>query len=517
MSNKFKGFIAANKKILAIGLAVVLVSTGVILGIVLTRTPRSSILRIRNWDYFMDRSLVQEFQRQWRIESGDSRFRVDYNLFSDNEDLHRMMSRNRADFDLVVPSEYMVEKMIANDLLKPLELHRLPELTTLVPTAAGPVRAFNPDVIDPYITSAMLEVTNGVHFAVPYVYGTLGIVYDRSIEGLSDFVVANGWRSLFAQRHTSTNNWLEETHANQNSWRQSVKNIGRDTYTVALLAYFQDRLLGYIEDDEYEYYDELMHEIFSGVRNDEGMFDKETMEELRDIAHGVLMALPRDVMFEGPDQLLNDMYRFAGTSATNSSRRAVFGVEWSVSAVFAKYLNVSEGFQETSQVGFHIPDAGTNLWINSLVIPRRARNLDAAYAFINFIKTGEVAVENSFTHCGATPLLGAASDVMDMLVYGVSGFAPGATHTSTRSELEAARDAYTGGELTLQEMNEQIEGFISWQDMLRASFPRSFGTLEGGASGNFNLGGIFRYFSDGLDIEIDLMLNRVRIATRQAR
>ncbi|MCL2587747.1 MAG: hypothetical protein FWE31_05985, partial [Firmicutes bacterium] len=307
----------------------------------------------------------------------------------------------------------------------------------------------------------------------------------------------------------------------QNSWRQSVKNIGRDTYTIALLAYYQDQLEAYIAMDNatgIAGHTALMNRIFAGVKHttgaNQGQFNTEEMASMRNTARDVLMTLPRDVMFEGPDQLLNDIYRFAGTAANNSSRRAVFGFEWSVSAVFAKYMN------EAESVGFYVPQMGTNLWINSLVIPRRAQNLDAAYAFINFIKSREIAATNAFTHCGATPIMGAAADIMEMLVDTITfpTTAP-VTHYSTRTWLEAQRDIYLEGTstMTAAAINAEIDGFISWQAMLIASFPRSFGTLEGGASGNFNLGGIFRYFSDGLDVEVDMMLNGVRTATRPAR
>ncbi|MCL2587525.1 MAG: hypothetical protein FWE31_04820, partial [Firmicutes bacterium] len=195
----FKKFMVANRTILAISLAGVLVVTGVVLAIVLTRVPRSSILRIANWDYFMDRELVAEFQESWREITGDRRFRVRYTLFDSNEELYRMMDRNRADFDLVVPSEYMVEKMIGENLLKPLDMARLPELTQVIPTAVGPTRVFDETIIDPYITNAILNVTGGVNYAIPYAYGTLGIVYDTSVAGLGDFIRANGWRSLFVQ------------------------------------------------------------------------------------------------------------------------------------------------------------------------------------------------------------------------------------------------------------------------------------------------------------------------------
>ena len=509
MSQGFKAVFMAHRKIIAISLAAILIVTGVTLGIVLTRTPRSAILRIANWDYFLDESLITRFEREWETATGN-RIRVDHQRGGYNESFFRELDQNRRDFDLVIPSEYMVEKMIAHDMLKPLDLSRLPALTATETTPSGAaVRVLDPTVFDAYITNAILNVTGGVHFAIPYAYGTLGIVYDTSVSGLGNFIRANGWRSLFAQN--SASGWLNETHANQNSWRQSVKNIGRDTYTIALLAYYQAQLESYIVAGNVAGHEALMHKIFSGVFDAYDQFDTAGMATLRNTARDVLMTLPRDVMFEGPDQLLNDMYRFAGTAAGNQQRRAVFGIEWSVSAVFAKYMNVSEGFQETSQVGFYVPQVGTNLWINSLVIPNAARNVDAAYAFINFIKSGEVALQNQFTHCGATPILEAAQGILEMLEDTITFTT--ATRNSTRSELELARDAYLAGgdpELTLAEANAEIDAFIAWQSMLMASFPREFGTLE---RNGINLGGIFRYFSGGLDVQIDLMLNGVRTAT----
>lgn len=463
-------------KVIAITTAVVLVSATVLTVVLVTRTPRSQILRIANWGTFMDASLRTEFEQYMR-DVHDQRIRVRYTTYGSNEQLFNMMTRQRADFDLVVPSEYMVEKMITQNMLQPLDLNRLPNLTATrnieVDGTTIAVPILDPAVIDPMIASEILGITGGVHFAIPYIYGTLGIAYDTSIDGLGDFIRDNGWRSLF---NHNTEWFPAVSHVTERTWVPSVKNIGRDTFTVTMLAHYQEDILNALRTQTPAGVAEanrIFDEIFGGPTGTATQ-QAARWEEMLKTAEELLEGLHPNVFFEGPDQLLSNMIDNAGTG----NARADFGIEWSVSAAHTMDWN--------HHVGFHVPEEGTNLWINSFVIPQAARNVDVAYKFIDFISRPDNVFTNIDYVRGTTPILKASAD---RLVY--------------------YRDEATVG----TGANDTFVTEAHRQQFIHAMFPRQFETI---VHYDVKTGRSFRYLGSAVDILIDLMLANV-VATHGSR
>ena len=80
---------------------------------------RKEILKVYNWADYIDESLLTEFE-EWYFEQTGEKVEVVYQLFDINEVMLAKIERGKEDFDVVCPSEYIIERMLRNDLLLPI-------------------------------------------------------------------------------------------------------------------------------------------------------------------------------------------------------------------------------------------------------------------------------------------------------------------------------------------------------------------------------------------------------------
>jgi spermidine/putrescine-binding protein len=129
-------------------------------------------LNVYIWTNYLPAAVVSDFQRR-------SGIRVEVDTYSSNEALLEKLQSGVADYDLVVPSDYMLQAMVAQRLLRPLDRRRLPGFANLEPRLLD--RKFDP----------------GNRFSLPYLWGTTGIGYDRQKVGGP----VDSWRALFDPRY----------------------------------------------------------------------------------------------------------------------------------------------------------------------------------------------------------------------------------------------------------------------------------------------------------------------------
>ncbi|MCI5923168.1 MAG: ABC transporter substrate-binding protein [Oscillospiraceae bacterium] len=119
-------------------------------------------LRVFNWgEYISDGSddsmnVIKEFTRRTGIQ-------VDYQVFSTNEEMYAKIISGSADYDVLIPSDYMIGKMIQEDLLAKLDFSNIPNYK--------------------YIDDAFknLEYDPANEYSVPYTWGTVGIIYNTTM------------------------------------------------------------------------------------------------------------------------------------------------------------------------------------------------------------------------------------------------------------------------------------------------------------------------------------------------
>jgi spermidine/putrescine transport system substrate-binding protein len=214
-------------------------------------------------------------------------------------------------------------------------------------------------------------------YAVPYIWGTFGIMYDTTYFTAEEAEKFNSWTSIF----DTTNAKLTA-----DGGKTYMKKQVRDGYTATMLAAWADKLKEASNDfDDYSTpeYTKLLNEIFT-------VFDQAKLSE----AQALLLAQKNGGLikkYEGDE----GKYEMAdGTSAAGKA-----GLFWSCDAGYV----MADGEDEVTgdlipgnkNLGYIVPKEGSNLWVDGWVIPKNAGNPAAANAFIKFTVQKEISILNS--------------------------------------------------------------------------------------------------------------------------
>ncbi|MBP5796562.1 MAG: spermidine/putrescine ABC transporter, partial [Bacteroidales bacterium] len=126
---------------------------------------RSQILKVYNWSSYIDESVIPEFE-EWYEELTGEKIEVIYQTFDVNETMLSKIEKGHEDYDVVCPSDYIIERMLNNDLLLPLSFDELPEGMNYIdksrsPFIEGVFWSINPDI-------------DANKYSVAYMWGTTG-------------------------------------------------------------------------------------------------------------------------------------------------------------------------------------------------------------------------------------------------------------------------------------------------------------------------------------------------------
>ena len=130
------------------------------------------VVNVCSWGEYIDESLIEQFE----METGIT---VNYQTVSDNETLYSQLKTGGADFDVVVPSDYMVARLIAEDMLAEIDYSNVP----------------NFDLIDGRFKNLSYDPEN--KYTVPYTWGTVGIIYNTT---MVDEPITS-WSAMFDEKY----------------------------------------------------------------------------------------------------------------------------------------------------------------------------------------------------------------------------------------------------------------------------------------------------------------------------
>ncbi len=152
----------------------------------------TATLYVYNWgEYISDGTEgtldVNEMFEEWYYETYGVRVTVNYSTFSSNESLYAKLKSGSVSYDVIVPSDYMIERMIEEDMLAPLNYENIPAISNLLPDFYGEDAKY--DYYD-----------KGGVYSVPYLYGMIGIIYNTSIVPMDDPSVGS-WELMWDQRY----------------------------------------------------------------------------------------------------------------------------------------------------------------------------------------------------------------------------------------------------------------------------------------------------------------------------
>lgn len=264
--------------------------------------PKETVLNVYNWGEYIDLSVLDQFTEETGIK-------VKYSTFTSNEEMYAKVKAGGGNYDIIVPSDYMIERMIKNDLLAELNYDNIPNAGKIMSKFKG--MAFDP--------------TDG--YSVPYMWGTVGILYNKSL--LPEGTVVDSWDVLW---NPAYKNQILMYDSSRDSIMCSLSRLGYDINT----------------------------------RNAEEV--------------------------EAATQALIEQKPLVLAYALDDVQDKMIAGEAALALVYSGY--VINAMAENEDLAYCIPKEGSNIWLDSLVIPKSSKNKDAAEKFIDFMCRTDIAAKN---------------------------------------------------------------------------------------------------------------------------
>lgn len=271
-------------------------------------------LNVYNWgQYISDGSegtlnVNEEFEKYCLEELGQ-KVKVNYTTYASNEDMYNKIKSGSVTYDVIIPSDYMIDRMIDENMLEKLDFSNIP----------------NYKYVDENYKDLFFDPNN--EYSVPYSYGMVGIIYNDTMVDEEDI---GGWDLMWNEKY---------------SGKILQFNNPRDAFATAI------------------YWD----------KNDVNSTDKSVwakavsrLKEQKPLVQSYVM-----------DEIFNKMKN--GSAA--------------IAPYYAgDYLTM---YDDNENLKFYFPKEGTNVFIDSICIPKCTRNKELAEKYINFMLSDEIAAANA--------------------------------------------------------------------------------------------------------------------------
>ena len=293
---------------------------------------RAHTLKIYNWADYIDESVLEDFKVWYKEETGEE-VEIIYQLFDINEIMLAKIEKGKEDFDVVCPSEYIIERMLRNNMLLPIDKD--------FGTTPNYLQNISPYIIDRF-NKIDGNGKNANDYAVGYMWGTTGILYNTKYVTEEE---ASTWATL---------------HNDKFEKKIFIKDAFRDVYST-ILIYLRNRELteGTIT------LDELMYDS-----SDESIAEVEAfLKKAKRLVAGWEADFGKEMM---------------------TKEKAYINLSWSGDAVWA----IEEAQAVGVSLDYCVPKEGSNVWFDGWVIPKYAVNTKAARYFINFMCRPDIAIRN---------------------------------------------------------------------------------------------------------------------------
>ena len=261
-------------------------------------------LHVYNWGEYTGENIIRDFEEKTGAV-------VVMENFDSNEQMYIKVA-NGESYDILVPSDYMIQRLIDEKLLQKLDYSRLYGLENLNDAVMG--LPYDPEN----------------DYSIPYFWGTVGIVYDKTKVDEAD-LEKEGF-AIFLDEKYKGDIYLYDSE--------------RDSFMMALKS------LGYSMNTESE-------------------------EELQEAYEWLLQCVQTMKPEIVTDEIIDNM----------AQGRKALGLIYSGDATYV--------MSENEDMGFYLPEEGTNLWSDAMVIPANAKNPELAHEFINHVCSYEGAYDNS--------------------------------------------------------------------------------------------------------------------------
>ena len=293
---------------------------------------REHTLRVYNWADYIDPSVIGEFEQWYREQTGET-IHVLYQTYEENEFMLAKVEKTHVDYDVVCPSDYILERMLKNDLLLPIN-RDFGDTPNYI------------DSISPFIRACFDKIEgggkNGNDYAVGNMWGTTGLIYNAKYVTDEE---ASSWDILRNPKFAD---------------KIFIKDSAPDVFSQIILFLRQDDLRsGKVTMDE------LMHDS-----SDEAIADVEAfMKQVKPLVAGW------EADF-GKDQMVQE--------------RGWISLNWSGEGVWTAEQAEPLGID----LRFSLPKEGFTVWFDGWAIPKYAKHPRAASYWINFMSRPDIAIRN---------------------------------------------------------------------------------------------------------------------------
>ena len=257
-------------------------------------------ISVYNWGDYIDSDVIDIFEAETGIK-------VIYETFETNEDMYAKIARGGSSYDVIVPSDYMIERMIREELLQPVNWNNVPNVKNIDPR-------FTHESYDPLF-----------QYSVPYTWGTMGLLYNTK----TVLEQPDSWDILLDDEYKMD---------------MFMLNAPRDTMAIAL--------------------------VMSG--HDLNSTDPADLADAKKLLIDQKPLVLAYVVDEVKDKMI--------------SGEASVALVWSGDATFC--------MSESDELSYVVPKEGSNIFYDSLCIPRNARNVSGAEKFIDFMCRADIAAMN---------------------------------------------------------------------------------------------------------------------------
>ena len=278
-------------------------------------------LNVYNWGEYLDPDVLDIFEEETGIQ-------VVYEEYETNEIMYPKVQSGAISYDVVCPSDYMIQRMIENDLLAEINWDNIPNIKNIGQTYMDQSKAFDPEN----------------KYSVPNCWGTVRILYNKT---MVDEPI-DSWSVLWDPKYKDS---------------ILMQDSVRDAFGVTL------KYLGY-------------------------SLNSTDLDELNEAKNLLIKQKPL-VQAYVVDQVRDKMI----------GNEAAIGVIYSGEAIYTQ--------KENPNLEYVIPKEGSNIWIDSWVIPKNAEHKENAEKFINFLCRPDIALKNFEYITYSTPNTAAQANIED--------------------------------------------------------------------------------------------------------
>ena len=290
-------------------------------------------LHVYNAGEYTGENLISNFEKQTGCK-------VVMDLFDSNEQMYIKVANGEA-YDILIPSDYMIERLKQEKLIQPLNQDKITCM----------------DDINDSVKNLSYDPNN--EYSVPYFWGSVGIVYDKTKVSKKD-LKEEGFNIFLNQKYKG-DIYLYDSE--------------RDSFMMALKA------LGYSMNTDNE-------------------------KELADAYNWLLQSVQTMSPEIVTDEIIDNM----------AQARKALGIVYSGDAAYI--------MSENENIGFYMPEQGTNIWCDAMVIPQSSKNVDLAHEFINYVSSYDAAYDNSSYVGYTSPNTEVMNDLKNNDFKGINAYDP---------------------------------------------------------------------------------------------